>query len=79
MTTSPQAPPRPAPKGAGKKKPLSAIRMVAVVLLAATAVVTLAGLHFRSTDRQVETVDEAITAIEIDADAGAISLPRCWL
>lgn len=73
MTASPQAPPRPAPTGAGKK-PASAIRMIALVLLAAAAVVTLAGLLLRGSDRQVETFDEAITAIEIDADAGAISL-----
>ena len=73
MTPAPQAPPRPVPNGAGKK-PSWAIRRVAVVLLAATAFVTLSGLLFRSTDRQVETLDEAITAIEIDADVGAISL-----
>jgi len=44
------------------------------VLLILAAVVTLGGLLFRSTDRQVETFAEDITAIEIDADAGAISL-----
>ena len=73
MTASPQAPPHPASTGAGNK-PSSAPRTVVVVLLAAAAAVTLAGLLIRSTDRQVETFDEAITAIEIDADAGAISL-----
>jgi hypothetical protein len=73
MTASPQAPLRPDPTVAGKK-PSSPSRVVAVVLLAAVAAVTLAGFIFRSTDRQVETFDEPITAIEIDADAGAISL-----